>query len=84
MYRVYFLTSYRYYPDRPDSYPLCQVWIGDESDHIKTVGRVYKSFNLPKMLRLAYCIARDRNLPLTALSVDTEVVEVYSRERGPP
>lgn len=84
MYRVYFLTSYHYYPERPDSSPLCQVWIGDESDHAKTFGRVYKSYNLPKMLRLAFRIANDRGFPLTALSVDIKVVEVYSRERGPP
>jgi hypothetical protein len=84
MKRVYFLTSCHYNPVCPDSEPLCLVWIGLETNYNITASRVYKSYNLPKMLSLARQMAQDRNLPLTVLSVDTEVVEVYSRDRAPP
>jgi len=84
MKRIYFLTSCHYNPAGPDFAPLCFVWIGFDHDHTIAVSRVYKSYNLPKMLSLARKMAQDRNLPLTVLSVDPVIDEIYSRERGPP
>jgi len=84
MNRVYFLTNYHYNPAGPDFAPLCFVWIGFDQDHTIIVSRVYKSYNLPKMLSLARKMALERNLPLTVLAVDPMIEEIYTRERGPP
>jgi hypothetical protein len=84
MNRVYFLTSCHYNPSGPDFSPLCLVWIGNELDHTIVTGKVYRSYDLPKMLCLAYKISKERNFSITVLSVDPEIVKVYSKDRGPP
>ena len=83
MNRVYFLTSYHYNPAGPDFAPLCLVWIGLDDDHTVTSGKIYQSYNFPKMLSLAHKIAQTYNLPLTVLSSDPVIEVIYSRERDP-
>lgn len=83
MNKVYFLTSSHYNPAGMDPAPLCQVWIGQADDHTRVFGKVYRSFNLPRMLVLAHQLALERGIPMTALSVDPCLEEIYTRNPMP-
>ena len=83
MKKVYFMTSCLYNPSGWTSDPLCQVWIGQANDHTQVFSKVYRSYNLPKMLKLANKLARERNIPMTALSVDPWIEEIYTQDPVP-
>ena len=63
-----------------DSAPLCLVWIARADDHRKVASRVYSSYNLPKMLKLANRLAAERNLTVSVLSADPVVEEIHTME----
>jgi len=61
-----------------DSAPLCLVWVARADDHTNVVSRVYRSFDLPKMLNLAYRLASERNLIVSVLSADPFIEEMHT------
>lgn len=80
---VYFLTSYHYNPAGNDPDPLCLVWIGQAGDHRKMESRLYSSYDLPRMLKLANRLAAERALTVQVLSADPVIDSIHEMNPVP-